>query len=499
VGRYNPDTNATFCHFCSDASLATLLAANASRPVLDSRTTVFEASDSVLDCVCERGHEPRCAGGELLACHTCVPGSFKEHKDHELCSYCGAPSRDHGSKLLHHFGAPDAGAYNYSHCLACPVFSCQDSLAIGPGLLLMDNFTNCKCFPGHENRSALSCSACPPYRMQTAFSDTPCVFCAAGHYFVERHLACSVCHLAADGGPAHELLVLNSLDPALPWGVDGGDCVCRLGHDRDATDVCRACATGKFRGNNRTRFCAECPADTFQNTTATLMCRPCPPNSSTLSEPGRSAIEHCVCGPGFQPLAQGLCLPCPAGTFRTRRLANESTQACVQCPADHYCPAGSVVPQPCPPGELALPGATDIDHCLCPPGRGRAAGPAHAPEELSNPCRPCAHAFYAPARSNSPCAACPAHKNTSAPGATTLANCTCVPGHGVEPAGHATYDAFFASACVPCPDGFFAPDGRSAPCTHCGWGAVTEPAEAASAASSCQCNAQVGLYDTDAT
>jgi hypothetical protein len=500
VGRYNPHLNATFCPFCSDASLELLLAANASRPVLDSRTTVYEGSDSVLDCVCERGHEPREVGGLApAACRPCVPGSFKEHKDHELCSYCGAPSRDHGSKLLHHFGAPDGGADNYSHCLACPVFSGQDSLAVGPGLLVMDNFTDCKCFPGHENRSALSCSACPPYMTQTAFSDDACVFCAAGHYFVERHLACSACYLAADGGPAHELLVLNSLDPALPWGADGGDCVCRLGYERDPTDTCRACATGKFRGSNRTRFCAECPADTFQNTTANLHCRPCPPNSSTLGVFGKTVIEHCVCGPGFQPLAQGLCLPCPAGTYRQSRLASESEQACVQCPADHYCPAGSVVPQPCPPGELALPGSAEIDHCLCPPGQGRAPGPAHAPQALSNPCTLCAHAFFAPARSNSPCAACPALKNTSAPGASALANCTCVPGHGVDPAAHASYDAFLAAACAPCPDGFFAPGGRSAPCAHCGWGAVTEPASAASSPSNCQCNALVGLYATDAT
>ena len=430
----------------------------------------------------------------LLSCRPCVPGSFKEHKDHELCSYCGAPSRDHGSKLLHHFGAPDGGADNYSHCLACPVFSGQDSLAVGPNLLVMDNFTDCKCFPGHENRTAQSCSACPPYMVQTAYSDDACAFCAPGHFFVERHLACGACHLAADGGPAHELLVLSSLDPALPWGADGGDCVCRLGHERDATDTCRACATGKFRGSNRTRFCAECPADTYQNTTANLQCRPCPPNSSTLGVFGKTLIEHCVCGPGFQPLAEGLCLPCPAGTFRQSRLANESEQACVQCPADHYCPAGSVVPQPCPPGELALPGSAEIDHCLCPPGRGRAPGPAHAPQALSNPCLLCAHAFFAPARSNSPCDACPALKNTSALGATTLANCTCVPGHGVEPAAHASYDAFLAAACAPCADGFFAPGGRSAPCTHCGWGAVTEPASAASAAEHCQCNALVGLY-----
>lgn len=488
VGRYNPDVNSTICHFCSAASLETLLAANATRPVLDSRTTVYEASVSVLDCVCERGHEPREVGEVgLLACRPCVPGSFKEHKDHALCSYCGAPSLDHGSRLLHHFGAPGDGASNYSHCLACPLFSGQDSLAVGPGLLVMDNFTDCKCFPGHENRSAASCSACPPYMLQTAFSDSACVFCAPGHFFVERHLACGACHLAADGGPAHELLLLNSLDPALPWGVDGDDCVCRLGYERDATDVCRACATGKFRGSNRTRLCAECPPDTFQNTTANLGCLACPPNSSTLLAPGRTALEHCVCGPGFRPLADGLCAPCPAGTFRERRLASEAADACVQCPADHYCPAGAVLPSPCPPGELALPGSAELDHCLCPPGRGRAAGPAHAPDELSNPCRPCAHGFFAPERSNSECTPCPALKNTSAPAATALANCTCVPGHGVHPAD-------LAAACEPCQDGFFAPGGRSAPCTHCGWGAVTEPARAASSAHSCQCNALVGLY-----
>ena len=122
---------------------------------------------------------------------------------HEHCSYCGSPSRYHGSKLLHHFDAPDGGADNYSHCLACPVFSCQDSLAVCPSLLVMDNFTNCKCFPGHENRSSPSCSVCPPYMLQTVFSDNPCVFCAAGHYFVDRHLACIACYLAGDGGPAH--------------------------------------------------------------------------------------------------------------------------------------------------------------------------------------------------------------------------------------------------------------------------------------------------------
>ena len=267
------------------------------------------------------------------------------------------------------------------------------------------------------------------------------------------------------------------------------------------TDICRACPAGQFRGSNGTRWCAQCPADTFQDATAAHDCHRCPPDSSTLLAIGQAAVQGCVCAAGFQQLQHEpssnafLCLPCAAGTYRTSRLAHEWEQACVLCPADHYCPAGAVHPSPCPAGELALPGATDIDHCLCPSGSGRLPGPAHAPNELSNPCILCAHAFFAPTHSNAPCAPCPANKNTSAPGATALANCTCVPGHGVaHSTQHASHDAFLAAACAPCNDGFFAPGGSSAPCTHCGWGAVTEPAGAASSASNCQCNAHAGLY-----
>ncbi len=90
-----------------------------------------------------------------------------------------------------------------------------------------------------------------------------------------------------------------------------------------------------------------------------------------------------------------------------------------KCPDNNYLPhrpllpRRAVLPSPCPTGELALPGSGEIDHCLCPPGRGRAPGPAHTPQELSNPCLLCDHAFFAPARSNSPCDDCPTLKNTS--------------------------------------------------------------------------------------
>ena len=497
VARYQPHVNATVCNFCSDATLAMYLTGNISdeslfyemtgrRPVLESNTTVSQASVSVLDCVCERGLEPRDVSG-TLKCRPCVPGSFKEHKNHQHCTYCGASSQEHGSLYIHHFGAKEEGAVNSTHCLACPAFSGQDSDSVGPDALRLDDVTDCKCFPGHENRTAHSCSVCLQYMIQTNYSDEFCAFCPAGHFFQDRIIPCAACSLAGDGDDQHRLLVLNSFDNSLPWGASSDDCVCRLGYERGATDSCTACVPGKFRGSDLTRTCSQCPLDTYQDSTASLNCTSCPPNSSTVSAEGRTQLQDCVCGPGFQPLEEGLCLPCLAGTYRQARLANEATQACVQCPADHYCPAGAVLPSPCPPGELALPGSAELDHCLCPPGSGRTAGPAHAPSELSNPCRPCAHGSFAPERSNSECTPCPAHKNTSAVGASALADCTCVPGHGV----HASEQH---AACEPCLDGFFAPGRINAPCTHCGWGAITWPESGATSATNCQCSAILGLF-----
>jgi hypothetical protein len=87
-----------------------------------------------------------------------------------------------------------------------------------------------------------------------------------------------------------------------------------------------------------------------------------------------------------------------------------------------------------------------------------------------------------------PCTACPTSKNTSTTMSTSVANCMCVPGHGVEPAQGPQ------EPCVPCANGFFAHGGGNVECTHCGWGSVSEPVSAASSAEHFQCKATEGLY-----
>ena len=100
-------------------------------------------------------------------------------------------------------------------------------------------------------------------------------------------------------------------------------------------------------------------------------------------------------------------------------------------------------------------------------------------------CEFCAHAFFAPGNTNLPCEACPANKNTSAPGAASVTSCACTPGHGQEEA----HD----QPCAPCATGYFARGGSNTPCIHCGFGTVTEPASSAAGPEACQCDATLGL------
>ena len=184
-----------------------------------------------------------------------------------------------------------------------------------------------------------------------------------------------------------------------------------------------------------------------------------------MNRTGTPAIELCVCNPGFENLVEGVCHQCPAGTFRTHRTAvveKGVPTTCLLCPAHAYCPLGSVQPILCPLDEISAPGSASQSDCKCAAGRGRSVDGA---------CEFCAHGFFAPGNTNLACEQCPRNTNTSTPGATSIPNCTCTPGHGLAQADHL--------ACEPCETGFFAVGGDNIACIHCGFGTVTQPPERA--------------------
>jgi hypothetical protein len=271
--------------------------------------------------------------------------------------------------------------------------------------------------------------------------------------------------------------VLNSRDPALNWADDESDCVCRAGYERMINSLCTACAVGKFRSDNQTRYCQLCPVDTYQNSIAQLACVECPQHSSTLSHVGSNTVLHCVCAAGFQPMTlAGLCTPCAPGTYRSHRFANESDAQCVACPENHYCPEGSIDPISCPTGELEEAGAYSLQQCQCPAGSGRYS---------AQNCTLCPRGYYSMTSSNAECSQCPTNKTTVYVGAYNQSDCVCVPGHGIV-------DDLPSSPCTLCPETAFAQGYKNEPCTSCGWGALSFTRIQSE---SCQCNTQKGLYE----
>ena len=547
AGHFQPATNATVCASCAaaTASLSAFAAAlfaeggNASHPVhpaLEANATHAETSASVLDCVCAVGHEPRpeaALAAELAAlaalaepdalagqaepavlaalaaaalarsaerapqrCAACRRGSFKPGIGLAACFYCGRGDIPGvGGSALNHYGDPALPGDDFRHCVPCPAHSGQEPALIGPDFP-MDAFEDCKCFPGFDQRTALGCSICPAYMIQPLFSDAACAFCAPGHYFVARQYPCVLCDLVdEDSHERHQGLLANSLNLSLSWGTAERDCLCRPGYERLAeSNTCTKCRAGTFHASALDHLCSACAPDTYQPAQAALACLACPPHSSTLNASGAPALQRCVCGPGREPLlvaddGTASCPLCAAGKYRPARAANfedGAPTACILCPADSFCPEGSVVPQPCAPREVSLPGSAAPIDCQCSAGRGRPAPDAGAPEG-PQPCEDCAHAFFSPGRTNAPCQPCPAHKNTSAPAASAIEHCACVPGHGV-PAQAAPDEP-----CAPCADGYFALGGSNQSCVHCGFGAVTDPPSAATAPAACMCDARIGL------
>ena len=184
----------------------------------------------------------------------------------------------------------------------------------------------------------------------------------------------------------------------------------------------------------------------------------------------------CDLGHGWHEQTE-TCEQCPAGKFR-----NLYTSACQTCHTNFYCPIGTVHPLECPENEFSVAGSSELTNCTCETGSGRIP----AANQARHVCALCPHGSFSSDRSNLECTLCPGNKNTSASGSTLLADCKCIPGHGI-------IGSDVDAACVACLNGFFASGGENIACLHCGFGTITEPPTAASSADSCLCDAGQGL------
>ena len=505
IGKYNPHLNATFCISCFEATNSDssfnyykaiesvyysqyefeILTNNSLHLVMHSNTTLHTAATSVYDCTCQAGQQAVDLHNDVRVCSYCIPGTFKPRKGFDACFYCGSLIDEYGAQYKHHYGDTNSGATDISHCISCPAFSGQEEHLIGPGGFLMDDITDCKCFRGHENRTVSGCTNCSAYKIQPLFSDNLCVYCEAGFYFVHSTLECLYCTLSGNDGSTHSGFVSNIIDSNFAWASSQYDCVCNLGYER-LLDECSPCLPGYYRNNVLLRTCSFCDIDTYQSDTKSTSCNNCPSNSQTRGAVAQTNIFDCICNAGYQALKlidnEGVCEQCPAGKYRSNRTREEALHDCIECPANFYCPIGSVYPNACPTQEVSSAGSSKLEDCECVGGRGRNNG-------RFGQCTSCPPGSFAPGRNNVECTLCPQNKNTST-GAINLSECKCIPGHGIS-GNNVDGD------CSPCLNGFFASGGKNVACLHCGFGTITEPAEKAFSPDCCLCDARIGLYEID--
>jgi len=161
------------------------------------------------------------------------------------------------------------------------------------------------------------------------------------------------------------------------------------------------------------------------------------------------------------------CEPCAPGSFKRA----QADEACLTCPADHFCPAGSIEPTACPANSSAAAGRAAVEECLCHAGFHFARDEAGAFF-----CQPCAPGFYNEQVNQSACVACPVdtfNPDTTAP---SVASCRACDPHAAAPAASFAIEACACNlgyagapgeACVACEAGTFRENSSSYICEAC--------------------------------
>ncbi|KAL2085398.1 hypothetical protein ACEWY4_018718 [Coilia grayii] len=218
---------------------------------------------------------------------------------------------------------------------------------------------------------------------------------------------------------------------------------------------------------------------------ARVECQHCPPGKVCLQgeDPefcprghfcmGGTIDDILPCPPGTYNPLQGQnqleqCLLCPPGINFRNPDGNISTGVGGVCPRGHYCPEGTSLTNPCPPGtysnSLYL---TEVSSCsLCPPGVYCGTG------GLSRPSGPCQQGYYCPPGSTTatgfgggggPCPVshyCPEGSANPEPcPAGTYANLPGQPHCNPCQPGYFCPDLTSNYLQYPCPPGFYCPEG----------------------------------------
>lgn len=465
IGKYSNTTGALECLSCASTST-----------IVDAITTLDTNSTSIDNCTCVPGKYLNSS-----KCTLCARGSFKEAPGVHDCHFCGSHLYDY---LVNMYGTNETGATDSSHCVLCPDSSGYDPNLI-PQSYVMNSIEKCQCFPGYSNFSQYhGCSLCDSFKFKEGYSNDECEYCRNDNeYFVSAIKPCSLCQLHVSDSVKHSN-AYNRINPNFTWATSVHDCACDLGYYHGTTDVCMPCALGTFRDHMPDIYCTSCALNKYQNEEGKTACKDCQDNSFTSANES-TGIDYCLCKAGYElhgnPVA---CNACEPGEFKDQPDEYGNTAVCESCSTvgnNFYSDTPAAIAcSPCGAQEHSVSPHNSLDTCLCNGGFG------------SSPCSVCLHGSFSSGGlfgdRHRECQLCPQGKTTAQNKSVEVEECLCQAGHG-------TSNASSIAECQECKNGFYAVGLQNIPCTHCGYGGITEPEIGSIHFDSCMCNHAIGLYE----
>ncbi|XP_038155551.1 uncharacterized protein LOC119792815 [Cyprinodon tularosa] len=236
---------------------------------------------------------------------------------------------------------------------------------------------------------------------------------------------------------------------------------CQMGTSKPSP--CPPSSFRRLKGGRRLEDCPPCPAGYFCPHSATIYPRVC--GAGSYSDEGSVECSPCLQGhycsnETTSEEAMLSVMVCPPGFLCSQGLARDPQRSATLCPRGFYCPGGGIDPNPipCPNGTYsASPGLRDVSQCVqCPEGKYCYT---QVPQEqpITKPTEPCPDGHYCPPGTGHPhtypCQVGRFRNNTF--GHTGEACFLCPSGHFCNKIG--------TDLPIPCPQGFYCPDGSSTP------------------------------------
>ena len=342
----------------------------------------------------------------------------------------------------------------------------------------------CACLPGYERAPNGGCTPCRPDQYRPLLGDNrgggACVPCPPNETTYGRvgEAACSCVPgmLRAASGACEPCPRNHFCTPCLATEscpVAGGSIVTRCPEGERSEPAswqaeqcdCSDAGYGKLRVwglNDNAPVCTRLPPGVRSSGSPDYkaLCRDewfAPPDTQ-LTDPATNALV-------------GHCVLCPKGQYVARDPPNKT---CIPCPADTYDSSGVASGcASCPDGQSTngRTGATSIDECVCPAGRGK--------KGATGACATCSTAEYA-TNTSAGCALCPPNMLSRA-GASSVDECLCIPGHRLIASSQSSSSSTSSSpqqpvslGCEPCPLNYYGrPYASRAGCEPCPPGHLT--------------------------